>query len=778
MNIIVLVDRFGFPNGNASSIRVGLLGRALIEQGVSVKVLITKWSDYPDQVVNKRVIGRYEGVDFEYTYGKTVRDSSFFVRRYYTFRGWLLAMLRILIAPKSSCLYLYSDTPILCIPATFIAKFKRIPVVVELCEWRPATPVCSRLVRWYYKKLRFTLADGIVAISSYLQQRAESIVGDNAKKKIFNLPILADLNDYAYNVFGAANDEKYILWCGQIDAYLQSLLCLIRSFAHIAVKFPDCSFKIIGHYTETLKRDIFNLVELLGINRGQIILTGYVSRKELIELQSNATALLAPLEDDERSKARFPTKLGEYLASGRPVVTNSVGEINRFLKDGETAFIALPGDEEAFARKVEQAISNPELANRVGLTGRQVAEQSFHYSKHGRRFVAFLKTLSGQTEQAAKSSTHMKNSAMHACFVAPMAYPVLSNSNHDYVGGAEVQQLLIAKGLLKHGYLVTFIVGDFGQEEREMHHGIEVIKCPFRYLGGSNVYFFADTLKLILLMRKIGADFNLLRVPLGLLFAMGLHRRLFGGRLIKLIASDKDCFKYDSRFISKLYYPWGTKALDYTIFQSEYQKELGLKSLCLKGKVIRNPAHIIEIDGKCLEKDIDVLWVGRGTEVKQPEIFLNLVEQLKDVSFTMIMVKGLDSDKHIQSRVENRAKVLINLNYEGYVPYQRVTDFFRRAKILVCTSRLEGFPNTFLQAWQVAIPVVSLTVDPDNIIKNNRLGLVSGSFNKMKEDIKLLLAEERLRNELGENGKVYVQDNHTTEVIIRQFISLFESFKT
>ena len=119
-------------------------------------------------------------------------------------------------------------------------------------------------------------------------------------------------------------------------------------------------------------------------------MTGYVNREELLALYSNAQALLAPLEDDERSKARFPTKIGEYLVSGRPVITNSVGEVSRFLKDGETAFIAPPCDVEVFAQKIELALFDSKLSRRIGLAGRQVAEQNFHYSKQGERIVKFL----------------------------------------------------------------------------------------------------------------------------------------------------------------------------------------------------------------------------------------------------------------------------------------------------------------------------------------------------------------------------------------------------
>ena len=76
------------------------------------------------------------------------------------------------------------------------------------------------------------------------------------------------------------------------------------------------------------------------------------------------------------------------------MITNSVGEVCRFLKDGETAFIAPPSDAEVFAQKIEIALLESELSRKIGLAGKQVAEQNFHYSKQGERIVQFLNKLS------------------------------------------------------------------------------------------------------------------------------------------------------------------------------------------------------------------------------------------------------------------------------------------------------------------------------------------------------------------------------------------------
>ena len=91
----------------------------------------------------------------------------------------------------------------------------------------------------------------------------------------------------------------------------------------------------------------------------RVVPVGYVARDELLELYAQSRALLIPLFADDQSRARFPSKIGEYLAAARPVVTTHVGEIDRFLTDGVTAYVSAPGDPAAYGESIEEHSRRP-----------------------------------------------------------------------------------------------------------------------------------------------------------------------------------------------------------------------------------------------------------------------------------------------------------------------------------------------------------------------------------------------------------------------------------
>ena len=106
-------------------------------------------------------------------------------------------------------------------------------------------------------------------------------------------------------------------------------------------------------------------------------------------LQKNCLFLVLPKPDNEQNRNNFPTKLGEYLALERPVITTRVGDMGIYMRDGETALIVEPGNVPQIRSAMQKLLNDVSLSKRLGAAGREVAEKEFDFTILGKRLAEF-----------------------------------------------------------------------------------------------------------------------------------------------------------------------------------------------------------------------------------------------------------------------------------------------------------------------------------------------------------------------------------------------------
>ena len=153
--------------------------------------------------------------------------------------------------------------------------------------------------------------------------------------------------------------------------------------------------------------------------------------------------------------------------------------------------------------------------------------------------------------------------------------------------------------------------------------------------------------------------------------------------------------------------------------QTEFQAQMLRENHGLESTVVNmmvEPPHRSAED----KKDIDVLWVSNLRALKRPELALELARQLPEVKFTLAGGPMPGGETYYED-VRAAAARLPNVTMLGAVRYAETGALFDRAKIFLNTSSIEGFPNTFLQAWIRGVPVVSF-FDPDSLVQRLPLG--------------------------------------------------------
>ena len=246
---------------------------------------------------------------------------------------------------------------------------------VEVYQERTEFPAVS--------KLRFSNTDkylksctkltGMFVISTHLKTYFESIGVDSSRVHIINMTV----DRSRFKNLKRTNTERYIAYCGKATNNKDGVDELIKAFALTSSKHSDVKLYIIG--TPPNKSDEsgnLELVKRLGIS-DKVKFVGAVSADDMPQILKNAEVLALDRPDNIQAKYGFPTKLGEYLLTGNPVVITSVGDIPLFLRDGYSVLLAEPNSPNSFSAKLNWALENPDKSHRIGEEGRKIAELEF-----------------------------------------------------------------------------------------------------------------------------------------------------------------------------------------------------------------------------------------------------------------------------------------------------------------------------------------------------------------------------------------------------------------
>ena len=404
LRVVFLSDWLSFPHGMAATNRVRLQARAMVQAGAEAHVICMQASDRPPVIENRETRGEWHGVTFEYTCGTTVRHSSFLMRRAIEARGWLTGMLRLVQLRRTDrldCVYLWFTCQRAELRrAVFVGLLHllRVPVFMELNE----RPWALRDDPSAVERLVSPLAGmhGAVSISGYLTRWARAEAARRRHRPlIVEVPILVDMAEQPHPR-ELPKGEPVVVFAGAPE-YNETVDFIVHAMEYVWPRFPTCRLVITGARpghpaSEVLVR---RLAERQADSHDQVRLVGYLTRHELLGLYQEARALLIPLFDDVRSKARFPTKTAEYMASGRPIITTCVGEMARRLSDGDNAFICRAGDAEEYGLRICAVLADKELAGRVGAAGREYARAHFQYGAYGRILVDAFEQVCRDAEQ-------------------------------------------------------------------------------------------------------------------------------------------------------------------------------------------------------------------------------------------------------------------------------------------------------------------------------------------------------------------------------------------
>ncbi|MBQ0819729.1 glycosyltransferase family 4 protein [Microvirga sp. HBU67558] len=363
----------------------------------------------------------------------------------------------------------------------------------------------------------------------------------------------------------------------------------------------------------------------------------------------------------------------------------------------------------------------------------------------------------------ASSDLLIGSQSLRWCFFSPGYRSVkVLGGDTSTSGGAEAQVAYLAAALAGLGHDVSLIFGD----GRASGH-VEVISgvtCIDAAPSWKNVQSLRHMWRAL---DAAAPDVIYARLPSDFLWVLSLFaRQRRNVRFIYALANDLHCSIWSSYSYKKWFhcplFALGLIGADTLAIQHEGQERLLGPSLRDRAVQVPNLVRFIEDSPRRLGAALyDAIWIAQIRPVKQLGVFLDMAAALPELEFAVVGGRDLMTSEGEFGMLEDRIARLGNVKYFGPLHSEKVREILAQSRVLVNTSRAEGFPNTMLEAWSLGIPVVSLTVDPGGVIVSEGLGRCSGDVENLVRDVHMLSRTNSLNEEYGRNGLRYVSRRHS-----------------
>lgn len=360
------------------------------------------------------------------------------------------------------------------------------------------------------------------------------------------------------------------------------------------------------------------------------------------------------------------------------------------------------------------------------------------------------------------------------CIVGLKCYDLLSGAKTPrYIGGIENQLVNLARGLIDRGFPVSFITFDHGQSDGIEHDGIRIHQA-FVSDEGIPVIRFVHP-------RWTGLCSALARADADIYYQMGagcetgqvaMWCRKKQKHFIFATASDADCVPNLPLLKSrreKYLYRYGLNRARMVISQTQQQQRLLLAHHGISSKIIRIMSPQPQSEATTLGKRKRIIWVGRISPEKRPHLLLDIARRLPEYTFDLIGEANADTEyaQNFRQKVENNPSIILH----GKVSNELLNEMYNGALLLIGTSRTEGFPVTFVEAWSRGIPVVS-TFDPDRVIAKYNLGWTASSADNLVSALKESMSEPKKWKAASESAKDYYAKKHSLDSCMEQFTQI------
>lgn len=343
---------------------------------IAIRVILQRQSSE-----HNALSGVHEGTPYKTVMGNLFRSKMFILLPVLYYKS-IVALKGALRPNKKNIIYFYGPLFLDSIVPLNYAKRIGYKIVFDVIEDYDLSNevsgsfyhhIRSNAANWFSSRI-IDLSSGIIVISSHLEKKYEALT--KGEVPIHYMPISVNMDRFPEKPRQSKSTIS-LLYAGSFSQK-DGVHVLLDAFDRLANRFGNVRLILTGSGERKAIKEFFARVEASPY-KNRIEFKGYLNDADYYAMLNDVDIPCMSRVDLAFAHAGFPFKLGEFLATGKPVIASRVSDIDRFLVHGHNAMVVQPGLSEEICEAVEFLINNPESAEAIGMKGREVAKLSFDF---------------------------------------------------------------------------------------------------------------------------------------------------------------------------------------------------------------------------------------------------------------------------------------------------------------------------------------------------------------------------------------------------------------
>ena len=380
MNIIFICNQ-PYPTGMAGTKRIRLFAENLADNKANVNVFIFAKSNGLNNSSGLFNKVKYQLVNFKYIH--SILGNKYLNQQ----------LVNLYDKRKKNIIYIYGGLNIETVKLLSFASNLGYKIVTDLVEDYSMhnEKIRFRLalrykINTFINRKMISYVSGFIVISYFLKKKLESYKIDNNNIQL--IPISAENLFHKYNKIQKRDNFRF-LYTGTYGVK-DGIVFMLDAYKKLFNKHPNIELILTGKTGRISKN--YEYLKNLDANYN-IRFLGKIPEDEYYNFLQDSDALLMTRIGSKYANSGFPFKLGEYLATGKPVIATDISDVKLYLRNKIDIILANPSDADSLYKAMDYTLLNYQKCIKIGQNGRNAALKYFNPKDNGNLLQKFLNRI-------------------------------------------------------------------------------------------------------------------------------------------------------------------------------------------------------------------------------------------------------------------------------------------------------------------------------------------------------------------------------------------------